>query len=72
MLNAAECAENKANESKKGANEDQQANKETLTKRRKIIVTQRTKYLNSRKETKQTNKVNYILGPVYMEVGDPR
>ena len=41
--------ENKTDETKKGANKNEKAHKETLTKGRKM--TQRTKHLNSRKET---------------------
>ena len=49
--------ENKTDETKKGANKNEKAYKETLTKGRKM--TQRTKHLNSRKETtKQIDKMN--------------
>ena len=48
---------NKTDETKKGANKNEKAYKETLTKGRKM--TQRTKHLNSRKETaKQIDKMN--------------
>ena len=49
--------ENKTDETKKGANKNEKAYKETLTKGRKM--TQRTKHLNSRKETiKKIDKMN--------------
>ena len=48
--------ENKTDETKKGANKDQKAYKETLTKGWKM--TQRTKHPNSRKEAKQIDKMN--------------
>ena len=49
--------ENKTYETKKGANKNEKAYKETLTKGRKM--TQRTKHPNSRKETtKQIDKMN--------------
>ena len=50
--------ENKTDKTEKGANKDENAYKETLKKGRKI--TQRTKHLNSRKETKQIDKWTII------------